>query len=416
MRSLANVNEGVSQQTPVKNESYWRDKNTPKRYDALKGNVQVDVAVIGGGIAGLVTGYKLKQAGYRVAVVEKDLLASGSTGATTGKVSTQHGLWYDSLLQRFGAQKAQTYADMHQQGLEDMRKLIEQEKIDCAWQECNSYLYTSDERKVEKYRREAEAAKQLGLPASFELPTELPFETKAGVKFTNQAKFDAVAFTQSLARRIHGEGSIVFEQSRVWKIRGRSERRVITKEGEIRASHVVVATRIPFAPLLARLSYALVEYPHMSYLTAYKVSASLRDVYISTDKHHHSLLGTDEYLLVGGERHIPGLGRKRKRFRTLEQYAKTHFDVLSFENQWREMDYLAYDKLPVTGPLYPWSKNIYAITGFKKWGLGASAVSAQIILDLIEGRKTEATELANPHRLQALLSVPRAVADYFRRA
>ena len=78
--------------------SYWLASfpppDRPAPVDLPPLDVEVDVAVVGGGIAGVTTAYLMKEAGRRVALLEADRLLTGVTGNTTAKVSAQHGLIY----------------------------------------------------------------------------------------------------------------------------------------------------------------------------------------------------------------------------------------------------------------------------------------------------------------------------------
>jgi glycine/D-amino acid oxidase-like deaminating enzyme len=68
------------------------------------GDLKVDVAVLGGGITGLMTPLLLQQEGLSMAVVEAGRVAYGVTGYITAKVTSLHGLVYAELTRRFGEQ------------------------------------------------------------------------------------------------------------------------------------------------------------------------------------------------------------------------------------------------------------------------------------------------------------------------
>ena len=72
-------------------ESLWLDLPPGVAYERLEGELEVDVAVLGGGIAGLTTALRLKRDGARVAVLEAATVGSGATGNNTGKVSALQG-------------------------------------------------------------------------------------------------------------------------------------------------------------------------------------------------------------------------------------------------------------------------------------------------------------------------------------
>lgn len=365
--------------------------------------------VVGGGIAGLTIAYLLKQAGLRVILLEKNTVGSGTTSKTTGKVTSQHGIIYGKLERTAGEDIARIYAQANQTALREIKNLIRQEKIDCDWQKADNYVYTTDRERLEEFRHEAKIAARLGLPASFETSVELPFDTVAAVKFSGQAKFNVQKYVAGLAARINGNGSYIFEQSNVSSYRD-GELPTVSAEGcTISAKDIVVATKIPSAPLVARAGYALLEHPQTSYVVAGRYSGPLRDMYISPDEEHYSILpwsdGSNNLLLIGGESHTPGLGSAQKRYQKLSFYAEKHFGVV-VDYVWKGMDYLAYDDIPLIGKLYPWSSHIYAASGFKKWGLTTSMVAGMILHDLILGQRNHWAKVFDSTRKEPILSIP----------
>lgn len=400
-------------------KSYWLETSNPQTFPKLTEEISTDVAIIGGGIAGLTAAYILQESGLKVAVIEKHTLASGTTGKTTGKVTTQHGLIYAELMQKFGQKKAKIYADSYKAAMQNIQDLIQKEHIDCGWTPQDNFVYTADASKIATFQKEAQAAASLGLPATFETNVQLPFSTKAAVKFANQAYFNAAAYTQELAKLVNKKGGAVYEHTQAKHIADGTPCKVTTQKGSIHAKHVIVATKIPPFPLVARFTYALDEFPHTSYIVAGKPDALLQGMYISPDKNHYSLLPIStkqgSLLLVGGENHIPGLGNPAKRYPKLASYAQQWFGVAEVQYKWRAMDYIAYDNLPIVGRLYPWSKHVFVATGFKKWGLSTSMVAATVLRDLIHQQRTPAADLFDPHRVSAPLAMPKRLAKEVQR-
>lgn len=403
---------------PPQEESLIRPGTVKPSYPQLRDDIEVDTVVVGGGISGLTAAYLLKKAGQKVAVLEKDTIGSGTTGHTTGKVTSQHNLVYADLKERLGTARARIYGQANQTAIDEIEKIIKAHKIDCGWERADHYVYTSRREMVKRFKEEAKTAAGLGLPAGFQTTSPLPFKITAAVKFTGQAHFNAQKYVNGLAKAVDGRGSHVFENTRATSFQDGRPAAVGTMSGEAAARNIIVATNIPTLPLAARAAYALLEYPNSSYLVAGKPKFKLKGMYISPDPDNYSLLpvgkGADQILLVGGQNHIPGLGRAESRQQKLADYAGQHFGVKEIMYRWHARDYMAYDGVPLIGRLYPWSKNIYVITGFKKWGLSHSMVAAMILRDTILGQENPWGDTFNSQRLKPIFSIPRAISNSFR--
>ena len=91
-------------------DSIWtKTCSIPKR-EPLQTDKKIEVAVIGAGMAGILTAFLLQKAGKQVIVLEANRVASGQTRNTTAKITSQHGLKYAELIQTVGKEKACQYA------------------------------------------------------------------------------------------------------------------------------------------------------------------------------------------------------------------------------------------------------------------------------------------------------------------
>jgi glycine/D-amino acid oxidase-like deaminating enzyme len=116
--------------------------------------------------------------------------------------------------------------------------------------------------------------------------------------------------------------------------------------------------------------------------------------------------------LIGGGGHFSGLRVNReKRYQKLANYAEERFGVTEITHRWSDRDYLSYDGIPLVGPLYPWSKNLYVGTGFKKWGLSNGTAAAMILCDLISNKENPWASTFYPHRPRLVTSIPRVVIE-----
>jgi glycine/D-amino acid oxidase-like deaminating enzyme len=143
-------------------------------------------------------------------------------------------------------------------------------------------------------------------------------------------------------------------------------------------------------------------------------------MYISPDKDHHSIQpiqvdGENMLLIVGAGGNIPGLGGSRKaRFRELADYGEKWLGMTTITHCWSDMDYIAYDEVPLIGKLYPWSRRLYTATGFKKWGLSGGTAAAMILSDVIDGKDNQWTSTFDSTRLRPIGSMPRRIVRHIK--
>ncbi|MGI9027594.1 MAG: NAD(P)/FAD-dependent oxidoreductase [Candidatus Saccharimonadales bacterium] len=408
-------------QLPNTEKSFWREAYKESLYPQLSQDLRFDVVIVGAGITGLTAAYLLKKSGYTVAVLEKDTVGGGTTGRTTGKVTAQHNLIYRDLQNRLGKKTAKTYGEANLAAVAQVANIITKEKINCDWQQKDNYVFTDNPDKIGYFKEEAKTAANLGLPASFETSTPLPFNVKAAVKFTSQdqGSLHAQKYVIGLAQAINGQGSCVFENSNVTGIRDGKPGSVKTSQATITATDIIVATNVPTWPLIGRGGYCMLEYPKESYLIAGPLKKEVGGMYISPDKNHYSILPAEsngkQMLLIGGKGHISGLsGNTHDRYQQLANYAEEHFGLTSITHRWSDRDYLSYDSIPLVGKLYPWSKHLYVATAFMKWGLSNGTAAAMILHDLIAGKDNAWAATFDSTRLKPVTSIPRVAAKYLR--
>lgn len=401
---------------PDDKTSYWIGSTQTPEFPELIDDLEVDVAVIGGGIVGLTTAYLLKESGLTVAVVEKDTVGDGVSGNTTGKITSQHNLIYGKLQERLGKETAWIYGDANQAAIVEIERLVRKAAVDCDFRRADNYVYTTDKSKVGKLKEEANIAASLGLPAYFEVTSDLPFDIAGAVRFDNQATFHIRKYLIGLAKRIDSGGSYVFHHSHVIGIREGKSPRVKTTKGVIHARDIVVATNVPTFPLIARGSYCLYEYPMQSYIVAGRTDRLPSGMYISPDTSHYSIhsvvSGEDKLLLIGGEGHVPGARFNiHARYQRLADYAEKFFGITEITHRWTHRDYLGYDDMPIIGKLYPWSKHVYTATGFMKWGMTNGTMAAIILHDKIVGKPNKWAATFATNRMQATASIPKVIGE-----
>ena len=391
----------------LKRSSLWLDTAQDAGFPRLDRQLSVDVAVLGGGIVGISTALLLKRAGMTVAVVEAERVGTGVTGHTTAKLSSLHGLTYDGLTSSFGEDGARAYGQANQAGIEQIAHWVEEEGIDCDFRRKPNYTYAASRDMLPDIEKEVEAAQRVGLPASYTEETDLPYPVAGAIRFDDQAEFHPLRFVLALAALVPGDGSHVFEHTRATGVNEGRPCRVETTGAPLIAGAVVVATHFP---ILDRGLYFARMHPERSYALGVRVRGETpQGMYISADEPTRSIrshpLPDGEVLIVGGEGHKTGQGGDTaERYRTLERFAREHWDVESIEYQWASQDNESVDHVPYVGKLAPVSRRIYTATGFKKWGLAQGVAAGLILEDLILGRSNPWADLYDPARMKPLAS------------
>ncbi len=397
--------------------SVWVATTPPTDYPTLEADLAVDVAVLGGGITGLTAAFLLARSGARVAVLDRHRIALGTTGNTTGKVTSQHGLTYDELRRRFGRERAHQYGAANEAARTLIASLVAEEGIDCDHEPADAFTYTTDPARRIAIEQEVEAATDLGLPAAYAETVDLPVAVQAAVRFDGQAQFHARKYCLALAERIRARGGAVFEQTSAVSVDHGRPCRVATAAGPtVSADAVVVATLLPF--MNDGLFAARTE-PSRSYAIGIRVDESERvgGMYISADPvtrsiRSHPLTGDGAYLIVAGEGHKTGHGDATDdRYHALETWAREHFGVRALEHRWSSQDFRSVDGLPFVGPLTARRDRVLVATGFRKWGITNGTAAAMLLADRLAGRETSWAEAFDSTRY-----APRQSAGTFVRA
>jgi glycine/D-amino acid oxidase-like deaminating enzyme/nitrite reductase/ring-hydroxylating ferredoxin subunit len=396
--------------------SLWLATTPETNFPRLAGDISVDVAVLGGGMAGITTALLLKQAGMSVALIEAGRVVKSVTGNTTAKVTSQHGLIYDHLISQFGTDGAQAYADAQQAAIEKIASLIQENGISCDFTRTSAYVYTEDEAQMDRITAEVEAATKLGLPASYVETTPLPFEIKGAIEFRDQARFHPRKYLLALVEKIPGGGSYVCEETRVLDVdEDDGTCSVKTDRGIIRAGRVVIATHFPYPD---RAMYFSRMHPKRSYVVGCRLRGKAPEgMFITADAPFHSFRSNPaddggEIWMVGGENHKTGQGGDTsERYRNLELWARERFDVESIEYRWSTQDNVTVDRVPYIGKASPGSERLFVATGFGGWGMTNSTVSGMLISDLVLGRANNWSSLFDPNRFKPVTSAKDFVVE-----
>lgn len=374
------------------NSSYWVESTPQTNYPKIEKDFDTDVLIIGGGITGIVTAYMLSNSNLNVSIVEADRMAMGVTANTTAKITSQHDLLYDYLLNSFGFDTAKGYLDSNEEAIKIIEDIVKKENIDCDFSSQDAYVYTCDKSNIQKIVDEVSAVTSLGLKAEYVTECPLPFKIEAAIKFPNQAQFHPRKYLLSLLQILEKRKVNILENSKVIDINHVKNRyEVYVNDDKITAKYLVMACHYPIKNFPGM--YFIKMYQDSSYAIGVELEKDIFDgMYISCDTPTASFRNAPydngkKLLIVGGSGHKTGATDVNidDSYINLENYIKSVYPKAKIKYKWMTEDCVTLDKIPYIGEFSKFLPNMYVATGYKKWGMTTSHVAAKIISDKILG-------------------------------
>ena len=366
-------------------ESLWRMSCPIEKREPLSQNRTADIVVIGAGITGILTAYRLQKTGKEVVVLEKGRIAGGQTGGTTAKITSQHGLIYHRLITNLGEEKAGQYAKANEAAILEYERLIQQEKIDCDFEKTDAYVYS---RNLRRLAQEAGAAKKLGLSASLLQKPPLPVPAAGAVRFQNQAQFHPLKLIKGLCEKL-----TIYENTLVQSVEGHL---VQTEHGNVRAKKIIFACHYPFVNFPGM--YFARMHQERSYVLALKNADFPSGMWIGADQPSYSFRRYHDLLLFGGAGHRTGKNQAGGRYDILRKKAREFFPASQEVCAWSAQDCIPAGGIPYIGP-YSFSRpDWYVATGFQKWGMSTAMVAAMLLCDMLCSKESPYAEVFRPGR------------------
>ncbi len=392
--------------------SFWEGTSPKTSFPALQAEIEVDIAIIGGGITGISAAYLLSQAGKSVAVLEAWQIGLSTTGYSTGNLYATVDDNLYRIRDQWDQKTATAVAQSRSQVIDSIERTIVEFNIPCGFSRRPHYLFPTDESQIESMEQEFQTLREAGLSASIIHDVPLPFPVDQALKIENQAQFHPLIYVQKLAEAIASDRCQIFENSPVVEIQD-DEKIVCTAQGKVRAAHIIVATHTPkgFNVLQTEL------YPYREYGIAARLSEGdyPEGIFWSLEEPSHSIRSYDAegtpYLIVIGEKHKVGQPEEgADYYHRVEAYAQSHFKVESVDYRWSAQHYRSADHLPYIGESLS-SKDVYIATGFSTNGLVYGPLGAQIITDQILNRENLWSELYSSKRFTPAKSAKEFLAE-----
>lgn len=385
--------------------SLWLDSNNNNnKFDNLNDDINCDVCIIGGGIFGLTCAYYLSKVGLDIVVLEKDSIGGKATGHTTGKITSQHGLFYKYLVDNFGIEYAKDYLFSNEQAIQNIKEIIDNEQINCDFEYQSNFVYTMNKSELNIIKEEVDYVNKLGYQSNFVTSTALPFDIQGAIQFKNQVCFNSIKYINGLVDCIIKNNGKIFENTLVTDLKNNDNFHTTftANNNTITSKYVIFACNFPFLNFPGM--YFLKMYQSTSYIIAIDPKKTpFNGMYITASSPtlslRHAYYNGKKIILIGGGDHKTGItGSYEKTYGYLEEFAKQYYPNCEILFKWDTEDSISIDKIPYIGPFSTTMSGVYIGTGFKKWGMTLSNVAANIIYDMVLGNANQYSYLYDSTR------------------
>ena len=363
-------------------ESVWQKTEQRIKYPSLKKDIDTDVLVIGGGMAGILCARKLRDAGKKVVLVEAERIGSGITARTTAVLTAQHDYLYQDMERDFGEEIARAYLHANLDAVAEYRKLSEH--ISCDFETLPSIQYTAnDPARLEK---EVQTVNRLGFPARFEDNIPLDVLAVGASVYPDMGQFHPLKFLMGVA-----EGLEIYENSRVLDLEGTTAK---LEKCTIRAKQVIVATHFPF--INRHGLYFVKLYQNRSYILALENTPNPGSTLAELEGLGLYFRPYGDLLIMGGGDHRTG--KKGGGWEYLRTLARKYFPDSKERFAWANQDCMTLDGLPYVGQYAPGMPGVYVATGFNAWGMTNSMAAANLLRDMLLGKENPLEKVFDPNR------------------
>ena len=394
--------------------SLWKDSTSQELYPRLAGNLHVDVAVIGGGIAGVTAALFLQRAGEKVALLEAFRLGAGETGKTTAHLTELLDTPYRDIESKFGRERACLVAESARAAIQRIQSLAS-ELGGARFERVPAYVYAETAAQRRELEREIQSLQRVGARAIWVDQPPLPFSVQGAVRVDAQAQFHPLEYVRAVARELARVGGHIYEQTRVLGMSDGEPCRLKPEHGVVTARYVLVLANVPVnnrvalhTKLAAYRSYAIAMPLPSSESFPPGLFYDMQDPY-----HYVRKQSTDRgtFLIVGGADHKTGQEQHTDDcYRRLSQFSRQKLGMNGAEYRWSGQIIEPADGLPFIGN-DPGSKHVYVATGFSGTGMTFGTLSAMLLRDAVVGVENPWARLYAASRFRPLAQAKSYVSE-----
>lgn len=391
--------------------SVWKKTaKNPVSYQPLSQDIEVDVAIVGGGITGVTAAQCLMKAGKKVAIIEAENIGGVTTSSSTGNLYIAVQPYYQNIISKFDLETATVVAQSRKFAMDYIENNVNHHNLDCNFSRRPWFAYIRDENNFAMLENEINAFKKMGFDIQYtsQLPLPLKF-TKAAV-MENQARFHPLKYVLGLAADLQKKGCYIFENTRIIHM---NEKDVCTLEtaagNKIIAKKTILATHTPIGVNITQLFTAA----YRSYVvsTNGKKNAYPEGHFWNFDETHYAICTHavssqhPELLMIAGSHHKVGQNSNTNtHYAELEKVLKNWLQADDIAYRWSAQHYQSADDVPYIGLASRFARHTYMATGFFADGLVYGTAAGILLSDIILKNNNTWMETYQSNRLTLIAS------------
>ncbi len=390
MRLLA-IDQNLS-----KNSYYAATAQREQRFAPLDADTRCDVAIVGGGLAGLSAALELAEHGQQVVLLEAHELGWGASGRNGGQAI--HGLSCDQTVieRQLGLDDARRIWTMSIEALDILRQRIADHAIDCDWRDGYLGLATTPRKgaKLSAWADRMARVYGFGLRriGAAELPSWIASARfHSGVYDPRSGHLHPLKYTLGLARAAAAAGVRLHEQTAVTALRQGTEPQLVTANGTVSARQVLLAGNVYLNGIAAELEPRIM--PAGTYIACSEAldpaladervpsRAAVCDTNLVLDYFRTT---NDQRMLYGGRVSYSTVtpadlpeSMRRRMVKTFPRLADA-----KIEFAWGGFVDISMNRAPDFGRL---TGNVYYLQGFSGHGLALSGLAGRVVAEAMAG-------------------------------
>lgn len=389
--------------------SLWKKISIRRNtYPELKKDIEVDVAIIGGGITGITAATQLIATGKKVAILEAEQIGGVTTGSSTGNLYIAVQPFYQNICAKFNLNVAKAIAHSRKFAIDYIEKNIQEKNIDCHFSRRPWYAYTCKDPRI-SFEKEMELFKNMEIPIEYTDDLPLPFTFKKAMVMQNQARFNPLQYVISMAENLAKQNCLIFENTRVLNLEEKDYCTIKTEYAQVTAKKILIATHTPLGINPTQLFTA----PYRSYVVAVRLKDNQypEGHFWDLDRPPHATCThaettqQPELLMVAGSHHKTGQDRQMNlHYEEMETFLRQHFSVAEVAYKWSAQHYQSADTIPYIGLSNRFAKHTYIATGYFADGLVYGTLAGIMLADIISEKNNPWLDIYRATRFKPFAS------------